>query len=392
MIAIALGCVAVLAWTYLLVARGGFWLARPRDDRAPQAIDAPHAPQVVALVPARNEAASIAATVTSLVQQSYAGAFRIVVIDDESTDATAANARAAAAQLDAEDRVTVLHALPRAQGWTGKLWALQCGVEHVAARYPECKYVLFTDADIVHARDSLAALVARAEAGDLALVSIMAKLRCETFVERAFVPAFIFFFAMLYPFAWVNRRDRPTAGAAGGCMLVRPMALEESGGLAMIRGALIDDCALARRIKMRHAIWLGLSERVTSARAYPGIAEMRRMIVRSAYAQLRFSPLLLALTVLAMMVTYVAPPALTVLGHGPTRTLGVLAWALMAVAMQPVLRFYRVSPWWGPALPVIAAVYVLFTIDSAWQAGRGRAGEWKGRVYPAQGGHALPPE
>jgi hopene-associated glycosyltransferase HpnB len=211
----------------------------------------------------------------------------------------------------------------------------------------------------------------------------MAMLRCVSLVERAFVPSFVFFFAMLYPFRWVNRPDRRTAAAAGGCILVDRELLEQSGGLAAVRGELIDDCALARRVKGYRPIRLDLTRRVVSVRAYPTLGSIRRMIARSAYAQLRFSPLLLAATVVAMVVTYVAPPLLAVAAAGLPRILGVLAWAAMALALQPMLRFYRVSPLWGLALPAIAAMYVLFTIDSAWQSARGRAGAWKGRVYPA---------
>jgi hopene-associated glycosyltransferase HpnB len=212
----------------------------------------------------------------------------------------------------------------------------------------------------------------------------MPKLRCASFVERAFVPAFVFLFGMLYPFAWVARADRRTAAAAGGCMLVRRSALERAGGIAAVRGALIDDCALARALKAQGPISLALTERVRSVRNYPSLSDVRRMIVRSAYAQLRFSPALLALTVLGLLLTFVAPAALALLGNGAPRLLGALAFAAMALAFQPMLRFYRVSPLWGLALPAIAIAYLLFTLDSAWQAARGRAGLWKGRVYPVR--------
>jgi hopene-associated glycosyltransferase HpnB len=389
MIALALATFASAAWLYLLLGRGGFWRARPRDEAGPPLVADAVLPTVVALIPARNEAQGIRASVASLLAQDYPGPLSVVVIDDESTDATAAIALDAARACNALDRFTALRASARPHGWTGKLWALQCGLDALSpGSRPD--YVLFTDADIVHARDNVRSLVGRAERDGLGLVSIMARLRCVSFVERAFIPAFVFFFAMLYPFDWINRRDRRSAGAAGGCMLLRRAALEDSGGLGAIGGAIIDDCALARRIKMRHALWLGLSDRVHSTRACESLSDIRNMIVRSAYAQLHFSPVLLASTVLAMIVTYLAPPILAITGEGPARVLGVCAWGMMALALQPTLRFYRVSSWWGLALPVIALMYVVFTLDSAWQAMRGRAGAWKGRVYPVDARRALP--
>ena len=388
MIPLALATLASAAWLYLPVGRGAFWRARPRDDVPPRLPDVV-LPTVVALIPARNEAQCIRASVASLLTQDYAGRLSVVVIDDESTDATAATALDAARVCNALDRFTALRASARPHGWTGKLWALQCGLDALSPG-SRADYVLFTDADIVHASDNVRAVVGRAERDDLGLVSIMARLRCVSLVERAFVPAFVFFFAMLYPFDWINRRDRRSAGAAGGCMLLRRAAFEESGGLRAIRGAIIDDCALARRIKMRHALWLGLSDRVHSTRAYESLSDIRNMIVRSAYAQLRFSPVLLALTALAMTVAFIAPPVLTIAGEGPARVLGLCAWGMMALALQPTLQFYRVSSWWGLALPVIALMYVVFTLDSAWQAMRGRAGAWKGRVYPIEARRTLP--
>jgi hopene-associated glycosyltransferase HpnB len=223
-------------------------------------------------------------------------------------------------------------------------------------------------------------LVALAAANRLVLTSLMAKLRCESLAERATIPAFIFFFQMLYPFAAVNRPQSKVAAAAGGCMLIRADALREAGGIEVIRGALIDDCALAQTLKRRGPIWLGLTERVHSIRPYPTLADIRRMVVRSAYAQLGYSPLLLLGTVAAMMLTYLVPPFMAGFADGAARVLGLVTWGLMAAAFQPVLRFYRLSPLWGIALPAIAALYLLFTLDSAYQYMRGRGGSWKGRV------------
>ena len=383
MIALAIGAIGCTAWLFLLTARGGFWLARPLD--ATLAMEADDSwPRVVAVVPARDEAEGIGGCVASLCAQDYRGSFSIVVVDDNSTDATAANARAAALASNASERLTVLPAPPPPQGWTGKLAALRHGIAQAQGFRQVADYWLLTDADIVHAADTLTQLVSRARRDGLVLVSLMAKLRCANAVERAFVPAFVLFFAMLYPFAWVNRRDRRTAAAAGGCMLVRRDALERAGGLEAVRDALIDDCALARLLKAQGPIWLGLTERVRSARVYASVAEIRSMIVRSAYAQLRFSPLILVATVLAMALTYVAPPLLTAFANGPARLLGALAWLQMTLAFQPTLRFYRVSWLSGVALPAIACAYLVFTIDSALQAARGKAGLWKGRVYPTR--------
>src|SRR5471032_2029078 len=208
----------------------------------------------------------------------------------------------------------------------------------------------------------------------------MVTLRCKSFAERAFVPAFIFFFQMLYPFAWVNRHDLTTAAAAGGCMLVRCDALGAAGGIEAIRGALIDDCALARNLKAQGPIRLGLTERVRSIRTYATVQDVRRMVARSAYAQLRYSPLLLAATVAGMALIYLVPVVLALFGHGLAQALGLFAWAIMAIAFQPMLRFYRRSPLWGPFLPLIALAYMAFTLDSAYQYARKRGGLWKGCI------------
>ncbi len=244
----------------------------------------------------------------------------------------------------------------------------------------EPTYLLFTDADIVYETDALSRLVAKAQSDKLALTSWMVKLRCESFAERALIPAFIFFFEMLYPFDWVRRRDHSTAAAAGGCMLARCDALAAIGGIESIRGALIDDCALAQQMKKQGPIWLGLTERAHSTRAYPEFEDIRRMVARSAYAQLQYSPALLAGTVATMAGIYLAPVWLALFGHGFAQTAGLLVWAGMAIAFQPVLKFYKLSPFWGPLLPAIALAYMAFTLDSAYQNARGQGGLWKGRV------------
>lgn len=376
---LAIAALSCATWAYLLAARGGFWRATQRDDAGtPNAADESPRPRVVAVIPARDEAALISATLGSLLRQDYRGSFAIIVVDDHSSDGTAAAARAAAG---GSGRLTVLSAPSLPEGWTGKLWAMHHGIDHARALPDPPDYLLLTDADIHYAEGVLAALVRRAVGADLVLASLMARLHCQSLAERALIPAFVFFFQMLYPFAWVNRADRPTAAAAGGCMLVQRRALEAAGGVEAIRGELIDDCALARLLKPHGRIWLGLTERVRSVRAGAGFAEIRRMVARCAYAQLRFSPWRLGAVAAAMIVTYLAPPALALFGSGPTQLLGALAWALMALAFQPTLRLYAVSPAWGLALPAIAATYLAFTFDSGYQHLRGRGGAWKGRIH-----------
>jgi hopene-associated glycosyltransferase HpnB len=375
MLSVVIGAASLAIWAYLLLARGGFWRCRPRDTQ--EAVPPPVWPAVAAIVPARDEAEHIGDSIGSLLRQDYPGPLTVILVDDNSGDGTKEAAERVAARLSAGHRFVALAggALPR--GWTGKLWAVNQGIGAALSEQPT--YLLLTDADIVHAPDNLRRLVAHAQAGSFALTSLMAKLRCQSFAERSHDPAFIFFFQMLYPFAWVNRADRTTAAAAGGCMLVRADALTAVGGIASIRNALIDDCALAERLKRHGPIWIGLTERVRSIRAYRW-SDVWRMVARSAYTQLGHSPLALVATMAGMGFTYVAPVVLAVGGSGPARWLGLLSWGLMALAFQPSLRLYRLSPLWGVALPFIALLYMLYTLDSAYQYARGRGGVWKGRA------------
>ena len=367
-------------WLYLLVARGGFWLAAERDEGGPSAAISGAWPAIAAVIPARDEAACIGATVASLLGQNYPGDLRVVVVDDNSRDATGQVARDAAAKLGKADRLTVLSGRALPAGWTGKLWAQQQGLTHVHELAAPPAYVLFTDADIVYAPDAVSRLAVRAQADGAVLTSLMVKLHCTSFAERAFIPAFVFFFQMLYPFAWANDPPRATAAAAGGCMLVRRDMLADAGGMAAIRGALIDDCALAKLLKSRGPIWIGLTERVRSIREYAAVADIRSMVSRTAYAQLRYSPILLAGTILGLALTYLAPVALALFASGFAQLAGILAWLAMALAFWPTLRFYGLSVLWGLALPAIALIYMVFTVDSAYQHARGRGGMWKGRA------------
>ena len=311
--------------------------------------------------------------VASLLAQDYRGEFSVVLVDDHSNDGTADVARAAAKGHEDRLRIVAARALP--ESWTGKLWALSEGVRQIGA--PPDLY-LFTDADIAHHPTNLSELVVRLEREDRDLVSLMVKLRCESLAERFLIPPFVFFFALLYPFAWSNDPRKRTAAAAGGCILIRRSAYERIGGYAAIRGQLIDDCALARAVKRGGSIWLGLTQATRSLRPYPHIVDIWNMVARTAYTQLDHSPLLLAATVLGLALTYLAP--LLLLASDGAAWLGGLSWAAMTLSYVPMLRFYGVSLLWAPLLPAAALVYLAATVASAWRHWQGRGGEWKGRV------------
>jgi len=377
------GVAPVLIWAYLLLGRGLFWLARERDDRD-QPPEPARWPAVVAVTPARNEADVIAQSVGSLLAQDYPGEFHLILVDDQSDDGTADVARAVAAKIGADERLEVLSGAPLPKGWVGKMWAVNQGVSRASQK--AAVYLLLTDADIGHAPDNLRRLVARAEAGNLALVSLMARLSTQTWAERLLIPAFVFFFDMLFPFGWVNDPRAKAAAGAGGCMLVRREALEAAGGIASIQHAIIDDCALATRLKAQGPIWLGLTQRAESLRPYGSIGDIGKMVSRSAYAQLNYSPWLLAGTLIGMVMTYLAPCAAAVFGHGAMQALGWAAWLMMALSFAPMVRYYRLSPLWGFALPLIGALYTLFTVQSAVQVWQGKGGMWKGRAQAMAGG------
>ena len=377
-----LASIVLVIWLYLVAARGGFWCAAERDNNEQAKRLAMQWPQVSAIIPARDEAETVGETVASLLRQDYPGRLTVILVDDQSRDDTAARARDAAAALGGSDRLIVVSGCALPPGWTGKLWAQNQGVEYGIERAGSMPndYLLLTDADIAYAPGAVSALVARSQQDGLVLNSLMVKLRCKSFAERMFVPAFVFFFQMLYPFAWANDPRRSTAAAAGGCMLVKREALQAAGGIAAIRGALIDDCALAKLLKARGPIAIALTERAHSLRAYPVIGDIRRMVSRTAYAQLRYSPVLLVGTIAGLALTYLAPVALALFAAGYAQFAGIFAWALIALAFRPILRFYRLSWLWAPALPAIAAMYLAFTLDSAYQHARGRGGMWKGRA------------
>ena len=399
---IALGGLALAIWAGLCAT--GFWLCGEREDRV-DLLEPREWPDVAAVVPARNEADVIARSLGSLAAQDYPGQFRIMLVDDSSDDGTGGIARSLKSPSSSGEglgvgsvrrtqrwmyptaptptpplkrrgaRVTVLNGKPLAPGWTGKLWALSQGIAEAGTP----RYLWLTDADIEHAPDTLRRLVTIAEGKQRKLVSFMAELHCRTWPERALVPAFVYYFMILYPFNWVNRSG-PFAAAAGGCVLVEREALAAAGSIAAIRGALIDDCALGALLKRQGPIWLGLTHRSRSIRPYRSAGEVGAMIARSAYAQLRYSPLLLAATVAGLVLMFGGPVWLALFGQGSARIMGAVAFVLMALMVQPLLRFYRRSPLWGLVQPLVAAFYTGCVVWSAWQHWRGRGGMWKGRA------------
>ena len=389
---------AALAWLYLLTAHGGYW--RTDQRLPPGAHDRPRDParwpSVVAVVPARDEAAILPVTLPGLLAQEYPGEFSVVLVDDASTDGTAGTAAALAAGTGRRLLVTAAGEPP--PGWAGKVHAMSQGLRAAG----DCDYILFTDADIGYAPDALAALVRGAVADDRALVSQMALLRAEARWERVIVPAFVYFFAQLYPFRRVNRPSARTAAAAGGCMLVRASDLAAAGGLAAIRGARIDDVALGRLLKGAGGnCWLGLTTDVVSVRPYERLADIWDMIARSAYTQLRYSPVLLAGTLAGLLWLYLLPPVAAVAGlasvaaggdaaAGWAAGAGLAGWAGMTASFLPVLRLYRLRWFRAPVLPLVAMLYAVMTADSARRHYAGRGGEWKGRtVAPRRGQSAI---
>ena len=388
-----IGIMAAAAWLYLIACRGRFW--QVRDDAVAVAGAPSRAPSltlprergregwghVVAVIPARDEADVIGRAVGSLLAQDYPGPPHIIVVDDHSGDATAAMAREAAAQAGAADRLTIIASEPMRAGWTGKLWAVRQGIAAAQARQPD--YLLLTDADIVHAPHNLAALAARAEAGGYDLASLMVRLNCDSVSERLLIPAFVFFFFMLYPPRWVADPRRRTAAAAGGCMLVRGDTLERIGGVDSIRHEIIDDCALARRVKAVGRVWLGAAHDTISIREYRSWRPIWDMIARCAFAQLGYSAMALIGMVAALAVIFVMPPLLLLSGSPAATALGGGAWLAMGLAYVPILRVYRCPVVLAPLLPLIALFYTAATIGSAVQFWRGRGGRWKGRYQAA---------
>ncbi len=364
-----LAALSLAIWLYLLLGHGLFWQFGP----VLRAIPSTRAmPPVTIIVPARNEAESIVACLQSLLAQDYDGPFRVIMVDDLSSDGTGALADAIG-----DARLTVLRGAAHPPGWSGKLWAVHQGV----AEAGRVELLLFTDADIVHAPRHLATLVSQMQAGGLDMVSEMVALHCERAAEHALVPPFVFFFQLLYPFAWVNDPGNPMAAAAGGTVLIRAAALARVGGVEAMRGALIDDVTLARRVKAGGRIWLGHSSLATSIRPYREVGDVWRMVARCAFVQLGYSPWKLAGTVGGMVLVWLVPPLAAVFGHGAARWMGVLAWAAMTASYLPTLRRFRLNFAWAVCLPAAAVFYTAATLGSAVDHYRGRGTIWKQRAY-----------
>jgi hopene-associated glycosyltransferase HpnB len=372
--------VSLAAWLWLLLCQGFFWRT---DVRLPPRREPETWPSVGVVVPARDEAAVLPLSLPSLLAQDYPGRAEVFLVDDGSRDGTGELARELARRHGGLP-LTVDSPGEPPEGWTGKLWAVRHGIALARAREPE--FLLLTDADIAHAPESLRELVAAARTGGFDVVSQMARLRVESRWERLVVPAFVYFFAQLYPFRRIGRRGARTAAAAGGCVLLRAEAAERAGIPDTIRHAVIDDVALARAVKATGGhVWLGLADRVDSVRPYPRLADLWRMVSRSAYTQLRHNPLLLAGTVLGLALVYLVPPAALLAGlatgDASAAWLGGPAWLVMTGTYLPMLRYYRQPLWLAPLLPFTAFLYLLMTVDSAVRHHRGRGAAWKGRTY-----------
>jgi hopene-associated glycosyltransferase HpnB len=372
---ISLGVLTLCTWLYLWLGHTSFWKIEHDPNPAP-----PEGwPSVVAIIPARNEAELIPETLRYLFAQDYPGDFRVVLVDDHSQDGTAEAAIKVAAEIGAEAEVSILTAELLPPGWTGKVWAMDQGVTRGIPAGDGSRYVLFCDADISHGVGALRELDCRAEAGPCDLVSFMVKLQCSTVSEKLMIPAFVYFFRLLYPLRKVNDPEQSLAGAAGGIMLTRREALERMGGLKSIKGEIIDDCSLAREIKRGgNRIWLGLSDNSESTRSYETMSEILRMISRTAYTQLRYSPLRLIGCVVGLGITFLAPPLLLIAG-GWSAALGGMAWLVMTLLYLPMVLYYRQSPLLAATFPFTACYYLSATVLSAWLHHRGKGGEWKGR-------------
>ena len=387
LILLTIATLSLIIWVFLLLFWGQFWRANQRLEI--HNIDLPSYPSVCAIIPARNEADVLPVSLKSLLNQDYSGQFSIILIDDQSTDKTGEVAQEIANQLNQSSRLKVISGKPLPIAWSGKLWAMEQGIQSAKNQGLSPDYFLFTDADIEHHLTNLKELVTKAEKEDLALTSLMVLLRCDSFWEKLLIPAFVFFFQKLYPFPWVNNPHNKMAAAAGGCILIKRDRLEEIGSIPSLREALIDDCTLAQKIKGLSnptAIWLGLTEKTKSLRPYDSLDTIWNMIARTAYTQLNYSLLLLLGTVLGMSLVYLAAPIILLIGiyfkSSSLITLSGLTWLLMAIAYFPTLRLYKLSPLWSLSLPIIALFYNLMTIDSALRHWRGQGGGWKGRVYP----------
>ncbi|XHU96812.1 MAG: glycosyltransferase [cyanobacterium endosymbiont of Rhopalodia gibba] len=386
---------SLIIWLYLLLFRGYFWLSNQKID--PEKISLTTYPSVCVVIPARNEADVLPVSLKSLLNQDYLGYFKIILVDDQSDDGTAEIAYKLATILNKTDRLTVISGELLSSGWSGKLWAMEQGIKYIKEQNLHPDYILFTDADIEHHQTNLRELVGKSQQENLALTSLMVRLRCQSIWEKFLIPAFVFFFEKLYPFLWVNDPHHKMAAAAGGCILIRQDILEQMGGLEIVRQALIDDCSLAAAVKSKlqdisenppQGIWLGLSEKTCSLRPYDSLETIWDMVARTAYTQLNYSPLLLIGTVIGLTLIYIVPPVSLiwglVVGNRLITSLGGITWLLMSISYLPTLRLYKTSLLWSISLPAISFFYLLMTMDSALRHWRGKGGHWKGRVYSVE--------
>ena len=409
-----LGTVSVLIWLAILLHPARPWDARPVGEDAPEPPTPAAWPAVAVLVPARNEAESLPKTLPALLTQEYPGPFHVVLVDDRSTDGTADVARRVAEQHGTAGRLQVVTGAPLPEGWAGKVWAMEQAAAHCGLQIADCgssggsmadpqsvirnpQYLLLTDADILHAPDSLRRLVAESEAAALALNSRMARLRCKSRAERLLIPPFVFFFNLLYPMRQANDPRHRLAAAAGGCVLLKSEALARAGGFAAIKGEVIDDVNLARRVKAAGgALRLALSRRaVASLRVYETLGSVWRMVRRSAFTELKHSYLRLAVVLLGLVLTFAVPPVLLAAGvaalalglagadevplvwAGAIAFKGCLAWALMTAAFRPTVSFYELRTAWAWTLPLSGMLYGAMTLDSALRHAFGAESQWR---------------
>jgi hopene-associated glycosyltransferase HpnB len=373
----------LFVWIFLLLFWGNFW--RSNQHFVNNRYNLKSYPTVCIIVPARDEAEVIEASLTSLLKQDYLGNFWLVLVDDNSCDRTFEIAQITANKLNKTEKLKIVYGKPLAAGWKGKLWAIHQGIEYAKSEtLPD--YWLLTDADIQHDLSNLSQLVTKAENDNLDLVSLMVLLNCQSFWEKLLIPAFVFFFQKLYPFPWVNNQEKSLAAAAGGCILISDQALQEIGGIATIKAALIDDCSLAKAVKSQGKnIWLGLTSTTISLREYNDLKTIWDTIARTAFTQLNYNWLLLVGTVIGMSIVYLIAPI--GLGLGIVNSdwllisISAFTWLLMTVAYLPTIRLYNLSIIWALSLPAIAFLYTLMTIDSAIKHYQGQGGAWKGRTY-----------
>lgn len=384
-----LGLLSTAGWVYMAFYRGWFWRTDVRLTGYARLRG--RWPRVAVIVPARNESGVLPQTLASLLKQDYPGAFHVYVVDDSSTDSTGDTASNIAQFNELTHKLTVTKAKPLPDGWAGKVWAMQQGLDATVGF--RARYLLLTDADIVHPADSMRKLVSQSVDDEFDIVSVMAKLPTNAGWERFLLPAFVYFFSMLYPFKWVSSASKRTTAAAGGCLLIRRTALDTAGGFKAISDRVIDDCSLAKAVRDSGGrSWLGYADGVESVRGYGSLGEIWRMVTRSAYDQLRYSPLLLVGTLLGLGVLFAAPVlaavtgAVVVAGDWPggvaawtALVSGIAAWEIMSNTYAPVLKMHGLTRERGLLLPFAAIMYLAMTVDAARRHHFGGGVAWKGR-------------